>query len=127
MALKTVAAYIAAQPRAVQPLLTRVRTTIRKALPQATEGISYQMPVYKVNGAMVLYFAAYKKFISIYPATPALLAALGDKLDGKLHHKATLRFPIDAPLPTALIARIAKLRAKEVAATKSPTRKLPVK
>lgn len=110
---KTVAAYIAAQPKAVQPLLTTLRATIRKALPEATEGISYKMPVYKVNGTMVLYFAAYKKFVSLYPATPALIEAL--KLDDKLHHKATLRFPLDAPLPAALIARIAKFRAKEVA------------
>ena len=113
--IKTVAAYIAAQPRAVQPLLRRLRATLRKALPTATEGISYQIPVYKIDGTMVLYFAGYKKFISIYPASPALIKALA--LDDKLHHKATLRFPLDAPLPLALITRIAKFRAKEVAGT----------
>ena len=115
----TVAAYIAAQPTALQPVLKRVRSAIRKALPTATESISYKIPTYKIGGVMVLYFAGYAKFVSIYPATPTVLAALGDKLDQRLHHKATLRFPHDEPLPAALITRIAKLRASEVATKKS--------
>jgi uncharacterized protein YdhG (YjbR/CyaY superfamily) len=107
--------YVAAQPAAAQPVLERVRATIRKALPRATEGISYQIPIYKVDGRMVLYFAGFQRHYSIYPATPHVLEALGDEVAGLLHSKATLRFPLTGAVPTRLITRIAKLRAAEVA------------
>jgi len=107
--------YIAAQPPATQPTLQRVREAIRKALPKAEEGISYQMPEYKLNGRMVLYFAGYKKHYAIYPASSQLIAALPE-LAARIHSKATIRFSYDEKFPVALIARIAKLRAKEAAA-----------
>jgi uncharacterized protein YdhG (YjbR/CyaY superfamily) len=106
--------YIAAQPTPAQPVLARVRAAIRKALPDATEGISYQIPVYRLDGVMVLYFASFQQHYSIYPATERLIAALEDELAGLLHSKATIRFPLADPVPTRLIARIAKLRAAEV-------------
>jgi uncharacterized protein YdhG (YjbR/CyaY superfamily) len=106
--------YIAAQPPPVRPMLERVRATIRKALPGAAEGISYQIPVYKLGGVMVLYFAAFQRHYSIYPATERVLAALGEELAGRVHSKATIRFPLEDAVPTRLIARVAKLRAAEV-------------
>lgn len=111
----TVAQYVAAQPAHVRRALERVRATIRKTLPSAVEGIAYQMPIYKVDGRMVLYFAGYAKHYAIYPATPAVIDALGDAAADLLHSKATLRFGYDGAVPTALIARIAKVRAAEVA------------
>ena len=105
--------YIAAQPLQVRPALERVRATIRKALPGATEGISYQIPVYKLDGSMVLYFAGYERHYAIYPATPRLIGALEDELAGYLHNKATIRFPLTGAVPTRLITRIVKLRAAE--------------
>lgn len=107
--------YIAAQPAPARPLLERVRATIRKALPRATEGISYQIPVYKLDGAMVLYFAGFRRHYSIYPATAHVVGALEEELAGSLHSKATIHFSLADPVPTRLIARIAKLRAAEVA------------
>jgi uncharacterized protein YdhG (YjbR/CyaY superfamily) len=110
---ESVAAYLAAQSPPTRAALKKVRATIRKALPRATEGISYQIPVYKLDGVMVLYFAGYASHYSIYPATARLLAALGKKHATLLHHKATLRFAVDEPVPVRLITRIAKLRAAE--------------
>lgn len=110
--------YIAAQPAPARTVLKRVRTTIRKALPGATEAISYQIPVYKLDGRMVLYFAGFKEHYSIYPATPQLIGALKKELAGFLHSKATIRFSFEETIPTALIARIAKLRALEAAQLK---------
>jgi uncharacterized protein YdhG (YjbR/CyaY superfamily) len=91
--------------------------------------------VYKVDDRMVLYFAGYEHHYSIYPATARLVAALGKELSGALFHKATLRFPVDRPVPAGLIARIAKARAAKVAkqalakagkaAKKVPARKTP--
>ena len=109
---RSVDEYIAAQPAPARPVLKRVRATIRKALPGAAEGISYQMPVYKLDGRMVLYFAGYKQHYSIYPATARVVRALEHDLAGLLHSKATIRFSYDV-VPARLIARIAKLRAAE--------------
>jgi uncharacterized protein YdhG (YjbR/CyaY superfamily) len=112
---KSVDDYIAAQPQPERAVLEQVRATIRKALPGATEGISYQIPVYKLDGIMVLYFAGFRYHYSIYPATPTLVNALRKELAGYLHSKATLRFPFADVVPTRLIARIAKVRAVEAA------------
>jgi uncharacterized protein YdhG (YjbR/CyaY superfamily) len=107
--------YIAAQPLPARSVLERVRATIRKALPDATEGISYQIPVYKLDGVMVLYFAGFRNHYSIYPTTPHLINTLKNELTGLLHSKATIRFPLSDKVPTALITRIAKVRAVEAA------------
>jgi uncharacterized protein YdhG (YjbR/CyaY superfamily) len=111
--------YLAAQPQAARSVLQRVRATIRKALPGASEGISYQIPVYKLDGRMVLYFAGFQHHYSIYPATASLVRALKQELGGLLHSKATIRFAYDAPIPTPLITRIAKLRAAETTESNS--------
>jgi uncharacterized protein YdhG (YjbR/CyaY superfamily) len=105
--------YIAAQPPAARAVLKRVRATLRKALPGATEGISYRIPIYRLDGVMVLFFAGFKSHYSIYPATPHVVGALKTELAGLLHAKGTIRFPLADPVPTDLIARIAKLRAAE--------------
>jgi uncharacterized protein YdhG (YjbR/CyaY superfamily) len=107
--------YIAAQPESPRAVLERVRATIRKALPRATEGISYQIPVYKLDGRMVIYFAGFQRHYSIYPATARVVQALGKELTGLLHSKATIRFAYTDAVPARLISRIAKLRATEVA------------
>jgi uncharacterized protein YdhG (YjbR/CyaY superfamily) len=107
--------YISAQPVPARPVLERVRATIRKALPGATEGISYQIPMYKLDGRMVLYFAGFQRHYSIYPATARVVGALKSELAGRVHSKATIRFSLGDAVPTRLIARIARLRAAEVA------------
>ena len=112
---RSVSAYIAAQPLPARSVLRRVRATLRKALPGATEGISYRIPIYRLGGRMVLYFAGFRHHYSIYPATTRVKAALGRELAGLLHSKGTIRFPLDKPVPAQLVARIAKLRAAEAA------------
>ena len=74
--MTSVAAYIAAQPPAVRPALRKVRAAIRKALPKATEGISYQIPVYKLDGRMVLYFAGFRRHYSLPRCTARRPSAL---------------------------------------------------
>ena len=111
---QSVDGYIAAQPAPARSVLERVRATIRTALPGATEGISYQIPVYKLDGRMVLYFAGFQHHYSIYPATARVVGALENELAGRLHSKATIRFPLADAVPTRLVTRIARLRASEV-------------
>jgi uncharacterized protein YdhG (YjbR/CyaY superfamily) len=118
----TVDDYIAARPAPARRVLERVRATLRRALPGASEGISYQIPVYKLDGVMVLYFAGFQHHYSIYPATPRVVAELGEELAGRLHSKATIRFALGDAVPTRLIARIARLRAAEVAQARAAKR-----
>lgn len=116
MAFASIDEYIAAQPEPAQSSLRRVRSAIRKALPDAEECISYNMPTYKAGGRAVIYFAGWKKHYSIYPVSADLLAALGDDLTAYEVEKGTIRFPLNADVPDALIERIATLRAAAVAA-----------
>jgi len=115
---KSVVEYIAAQPEAVRSILERVRSAIRAALPSAEEAISYQIPAYKIDGSPVIYFAGWKRHYSLYPATGRVLTAFEDELAAYEVNKATIRFLLSEPVPVKLIGRIAKFRAKEVAAAK---------
>jgi len=113
---KSVDEYIASQPEAVQRVLKRVRSAVRKAIPGAEEVISYRIPTYKLHGRLVLYFAGWKQHYSLYPATVNLVAAFKHELaQYEVNNKGTIRFPLSKPVPVRLIQAIAKLRAKEVA------------
>ena len=107
--------YLAAQAGAVQRVLQRVRNAIRRAVPRADETISYGIPTYKLDGRAVVYFAGWSEHYSIYPSTRRVSEALGSELAPYQAGKGTLRFALADPVPVRLIARIAKLRAQEVA------------
>ena len=113
---KTVDDYLAVQPEALQPILAQVRGAIRKALPDAQEVISYQIPAYRTPGGVVLYFAGWRRHYSVYPATEGVVVALTAELAPYHRSKGTIRFPLDQPVPVALIQRIAALRAQEMTA-----------
>jgi uncharacterized protein YdhG (YjbR/CyaY superfamily) len=116
---KSVDAYITTHPEHVQEILQCVRSTIRKALPGAEEAISYKIPAYKLHGRPALYFAGWKQHYSLYPATGHLVDAFKDDLAPYKVNKGTIRFPLSQPVPVKLIERIAKFRAKEIAARAS--------
>jgi len=103
-------AYIAACPRDVQPILRKIRTTIRKAAPKAEETISYRMPAFTLDGRNLVYFAAFRQHVGFYPA-PAGVAKFKKALAAYEGGKGSIRFPLDRPIPYALIARIVKFRA----------------
>ncbi len=114
---KSVDEYIAAQPDAVRPKLEQVRAAIRKAVPEAVEGIAYRMPGYKLYGKPMLYFAGFKEHYSLFAASGTFFAALKEELSGYEMRKGTVQFPLTKPVPVKLISRIAKLRAAEIAGT----------
>jgi uncharacterized protein YdhG (YjbR/CyaY superfamily) len=119
---KNIDEYIAAFPNDVQAILEQIRMTIRTAAPDAEETISYQMPTFTLRGKYLVYFAAYKKHIGLYPA-PTGIAEFEEELSVYGAGKGTLRFPLDKPIPFDLIARIVKFRITEnlnKAATKAP-------
>jgi uncharacterized protein YdhG (YjbR/CyaY superfamily) len=110
-ATKQVDEYIGAQPEAVRPKLRQVRAAIRRAVPEAVEGFGYGMPGYKLNGKPLLYFAAFKQHYSLFAASGTFFASLEKELKDYEQRKGTIHFPLDKPVPVALISRIAKLRA----------------
>ena len=117
----TIDSYIADFPRPTQAVLKRVRAAIRKALPGAEEGISYRIPTFRVAGKPVIYFAGFKEHYSVYPFTKTLIDAFSREARRyELSHKGTIRFPYDEPVPERFIVRIAKFRAKELAARSTP-------
>ena len=113
---KSVDEYIAAQPDAVRPKLEAVRAAIRKAVPEAVEGIGYRMPGYKLHGKPMLYFAGFKEHFSLFAASGTFFATLQDQLQGYELRKGTIHFPLAKAVPVKLITRIAKLRAAEITA-----------
>lgn len=112
----SVTEYIASKPKEVRVVLERVRRAIRKAVPAAEEGLSYQIPVYKLNGVAVLYFAGWKAHLSLYPASDALVAEFARELAPYERSKGTIRLPFSEPVPERLIERIARFRAKQLTA-----------
>jgi uncharacterized protein YdhG (YjbR/CyaY superfamily) len=111
---KSVEEYLATLPDEVQAVLQRVRGIIRKAVPEAQEVISYQIPAYKLPGGPVLFFACWKKHYSLYPATQRLVTQFQDELAPYEVSKGTIRFPLGEPVPAKLIERIAKFRVQEL-------------
>ncbi len=107
---QTVDDYIAQAPLQVRPLLAEIRATVRKAAPLAEERISYRMPAYFLDGALV-YFAAFKKHIGFYP--PVRDAALKPLLARYAGPKGNLQFPLTEPIPYTLIARMVQARMDE--------------
>ena len=104
--------YIAAAPAAVQPQLRELRAMIRTAAPNATEKMSYGIPFYEYGKpgtlrARLIYFAAQKKHIAVYPAGDA------KGLEQYLTERSTLRFPLDQPLPMSKIRALVRARVKE--------------
>ena len=111
----TVDEYLAGFPRPVRGLLTRVRSTIRTAVPGAEEVISYSIPAYKLHGRTVIYFAGWKEHYSLYPSNARLVAAFKDDLAPyEVNDKGTIRFPLSEPVPVKLIDGLARFRAAEV-------------
>jgi uncharacterized protein YdhG (YjbR/CyaY superfamily) len=103
--------YIASAPADVRPVLERIRQVVHARVPGATETIGYKMPAFRL-GKIFIYFAAFKKHIGIYPPVrgdQALLEALRDYRG----EKGNLKFPLDQPMPFALIGRVAEALARE--------------
>jgi len=109
--VENIDAYIEGFPEAVQTALQEVRAAIKKAAPEATEAIKYAMPTFVLNGNLV-HFAAYKRHISVYPVPTG--DATFDKLLApyETSGKGTVQFPLDQPMPVALIEKIVQYQVK---------------
>lgn len=108
---KTTDEYIDVLPVYLKDLLIQIRTALKEAVPEAEEVISYQMPALKFKG-ILLYYAAYKNHIGLYPTNSGILAFERELKDFKTG-KGSVQFPVDRPLPIDLISEIARFRYHE--------------
>jgi len=110
---EAVDAYLARVPEPACTTLRKVRATIRSVVPkEATEGLSYGMPAFRYKGALVAY-AAFKDHCSFFPMQASLIDEMKDELGAYRTSKGTLQFPLDKPLPAALLKKMVKLRVFE--------------
>ena len=111
-AAKSVDEYLAGVPEPARGTLNRVRAAIRSAVPpEATEAISYGMPAFKYKGVLV-WFAAFSKHCSLFP-TRSVIEEFKNELKGFHTSKGTIQFPVDKPLPAALVRKLVKARIAE--------------
>lgn len=103
--------YIANFPKDVQEILEKIRATIKKAAPKAEETINYQIPTFTFKGNLV-HFAAFKGHIGFYP-TPTGIEKFKKELAVYEGAKGSVKFPLDKPIPYALIRKIVTFRVKE--------------
>jgi uncharacterized protein YdhG (YjbR/CyaY superfamily) len=110
---ESVEEYLAELPEPAGSTLRRLRAVILSVVPkEATEVISYGMPMFKFNGMLVGY-AAFKKHCSLFPTGSGVLDRFEKELKGFRTSKGTIQFPPDEPLPDALVKKIVRARVKE--------------
>lgn len=111
----TVDEYIAGLPEDRRAAIEAIRATVRSAAPDAVETIAYQMPAFRTRtGRFLVSFAAYKRHVSLFPASQDVMAALGADLAPFVARKATIQFPTDRPVPLDLVRRVAEIRVTEL-------------
>lgn len=109
----TIDQYIKDQPKAVQVILQKIRREIQKTAPKAIETISYGMPAFKLNGKVLVYFAAWKEHIGFY-ALPSGNAKFKKELSAYKTTKGAIQFPLVEKIPHELIIKIVQFRIKEL-------------
>ena len=113
----TVDEYLATLPDERRADMDVLRKAIKAGAPEATEVLAYKMPAFRSHGGQFLVsYDAYRRHYSLFPASGAVVEALGDELTPYLAGKGTIRFPAGQPIPAALVTRITRIRVAENAA-----------
>ena len=108
-----VRAYFTAQPPKARAALKKIRAAIRSVAPRAEEAFSYRIPAFKLNGRMLVWYAAFKNHCSLYPMTGAIRRKLARRLKGYEMSKGTVRLPLVKPMPVGLVKKLVTARMAE--------------
>jgi uncharacterized protein YdhG (YjbR/CyaY superfamily) len=102
--------YLAGVPEPARSTLNKIRAAVRSVVPpEATESVSYRIPMFKYKGLLVGY-AAFAEHCSLFITNPSVLDTFKDELKGFRTSKGTIHFPVDKPLPASLVKRLVKAR-----------------
>jgi uncharacterized protein YdhG (YjbR/CyaY superfamily) len=113
-ATKSVDDYLESVPEEARVALQKIRQSIRSAAPEAEEGFSYGIPAFRYKGRPIAGYAALTDHCSFFPMSSAVLSAHAAELKGYELSKGTIRFPINKPLPAALVKKLVKARIAEI-------------
>ena len=117
----SVEAYLADLPDDRRAVLEELRQTIKAAAPEAVETIAYQMPALRSpGGGFLVSYAAFKHHYSLFPASEAVIEALGYELTPYLAGRGTIRFPAAGPIPLPLVTKVVKVRLAEKVEPEQP-------
>ncbi len=111
MSFANIDEYLKTLPEETRHVFQKIRETIARTVPSATEAFSYGVPAFKLNGKDLILYAAFKKHIGLYP-TPSVIVKFKKELAGYKTSEGTIQFQLDEPIPYELISRIVKFRAE---------------
>lgn len=106
--------YFAALPPPARRRMKEIRAIVKSIAPTATETFSYRIPGFRLDGKVFVYYAAFKEHCSLYPMGDRIRRAHAASLKEYKTSKGTIQFPLDQPLPVALVKRLIRARAAEV-------------
>jgi len=114
MSKQEVDEYLANLDEPKRTTLQQLRQTIRSIVPEAEESISYGMPAFRLGGKVIAGFAAFKNHLSYLPHSGSVFAEMPDDVAGYVTSKGALQFPIDRPLPKALVKKLIAIRLRQL-------------
>jgi uncharacterized protein YdhG (YjbR/CyaY superfamily) len=105
--------YLASLPEPKRSTLEALRRMILDIVPEAEQCISYGMPAFRLQGKVIAGFAAFKNHLSYLPHSGSVFPELGDAISQYAASKGALQFPVDKPLPKALVKKLIAIRKKQ--------------